>query len=86
MRSRGAANRHSSTQGQRGERKERSMAAEGQPEVGEKQTQGANAETENIKKPGLKQVFSGFWRRNMGIAMQPNSCFFTTVRMGISSL
>ena len=30
MRSSGAANRHSSTQGQRGERKEWSMAAEGQ--------------------------------------------------------
>ena len=37
MWSRGAAKSHSSTQGQRGERKEESMAAEGQLEVREKQ-------------------------------------------------
>ena len=43
----GAAKRHSSTKGQRGERKEQSMAAEGQSEAREKQ---GKAETENIKK------------------------------------
>ena len=47
-----AVKSHSSTQGQRGERKERSVAAERQQEVREKQAQGANAETGSIKKPG----------------------------------
>ena len=55
MRSRGAGNKHISTQGKQGEIKERSIA-EWQPEAREKQARGTNAETENIKK-GLKPVF-----------------------------
>ena len=51
MRSRRAANRHSSTQGQRGERKERSKAAEGARESKRERTYG---ETENIKKTDPK--------------------------------